>query len=81
MNRNVVVAPAEQPTESYLESLSDLLIGLLFIFIIILMSFSLSLRVATERNHAIERRLSDSIQLRTELLASLRTSLRLERAS
>jgi flagellar motor protein MotB len=79
-NRAAPVLP-EPVTESYLESLSDLLLGLLFIFIIILMSFSLSLRVETDRNQALNKRLTDSVKLRGQLLSALKGSLNLKGVS
>jgi chemotaxis protein MotB len=61
--------------ESYLESLSDLLVGLLFIFIIILMSFALNLRVAQEATAKVERHLSDAGSLRSDLLTSIQKGM------
>jgi chemotaxis protein MotB len=69
--------------DSYLASLSDLMIGLLFIFIIILMSFALSYK-ATQESSEVERgklvaenqALTDSDHLRSEILNEVQDSLR-----
>lgn len=67
---------------SYLASLSDLMIGLLFIFIIILMAFTLSYKAAEEagqRERSIlasaNQALTDSDRLRAQILQHVQRSL------
>lgn len=50
--------------DNYLASLSDLMVGLLFVFIIILMSFALKLRVAET---ALEKKMTEVEKLKEEL--------------
>lgn len=57
--------------ESYFISLNDLLVGMLFIFIILLMAFALSYQSAERELHAQIGRLKDELSQRT----SARTSL------
>ena len=72
-----MIAPQSEPvTESYLESLSDLLVGLLFIFIIVLMSFSLDLRVSEAKNKERLKQLSDATELRTSMLDNMQSTLK-----
>lgn len=68
---------------NYLASVSDLMIGMLFIFIIILMAFALSYRAAqattdeaTRQLKADNDRLTDSDRLRSEMLLEIQRSLR-----
>jgi chemotaxis protein MotB len=75
MKRVRLRVAGESSSESYLESLSDLLVGLLFIFIIILMSFALNFRIAQDATKSTERNLSDAAQLRSNLLESMKASL------
>lgn len=63
-------------SQSYLESLSDLLVGMLFIFIIILMVFALNYRVAQQQTRRITERLANAAQLRSDLLSDLRLQLK-----
>ena len=57
--------------DSYFVSLSDLLVGLLFIFIIILMAFAIAYRSA-------EDELTNTEKLKEELLTDIQTSLKKE---
>jgi chemotaxis protein MotB len=63
-------------SESYLESLSDLLVGMLFIFIIILMVFALNYRVAEQQQQTVTKHLSDSADQRSSLLKDLQERLK-----
>lgn len=49
MNRHVFHAAEEHAEESYLASLSDLMVGMLFFFIILLMAFALNYHAAEEK--------------------------------
>ncbi len=69
--------------ETFFESLSDLLIGLIFVFLIILMSYALNLRVAEEQQRHAEalhkktvRQLSDAGLLRGKLLRKIQVGMR-----
>jgi flagellar motor protein MotB len=72
MKRSVVEHEAAEEG-SYLASVSDLLVGLLFVFIILLMAFALNFRVA-ERDATVERG-----RLMQELAATARERQQLER--
>jgi chemotaxis protein MotB len=61
---------------SYLEALSDLFVGFLFIFIIFLMLFALLLVVAQKRTEAVTTRLTDSGLLRAQMLSEIQTALK-----
>ena len=68
--------------ESYFISMTDLMVGLLFIFIIMLMVFALQYREAERKNLEAEQvrkmtteRLVDADQVRDEILESLRKYL------
>lgn len=65
MNKSILSKVHHQEDDSYLVSLSDLIIGLLFIFIIILMSFALKLKIA-EANSAIAKK--EHVQQTEELI-------------
>ena len=69
--------------DSYLASLSDLIIGVLFVFIILLMAFALNYRVAQTEADAREKelkyrneQLSDGQKERKALLVSIKNSLK-----
>ncbi|MBK6906522.1 MAG: hypothetical protein IPH08_05290 [Rhodocyclaceae bacterium] len=79
---NPTVLPRDSE-DSYLASLSDLIIGVLFIFIILLMAFALNYRVAqteadVRQKEAEERnrQLSDAQMDRKELLENVQKTLR-----
>lgn len=61
---------------SYLEALSDLFVGFLFIFIIFLMLFALLLAVAQKRTEAVTTRLTDAGLLRAQMLTEIQTALK-----
>lgn len=63
-------------SQSYLESLSDLLVGMLFIFIIILMVFALNYRVAQQQTRQVTERLANAAELRAQLLTDLQQQLK-----
>ena len=65
----------DEGSETFFESLSDLLIGVIFIFIIILMSFALNMRVAQDRSAKIEKKLSDAGELRGRLLRAIEAGM------
>jgi chemotaxis protein MotB len=65
-----------EASESYLESLSDLLVGMLFIFIIILMVYALNYREAQQQTRQVTERLANAAQLRSDLLSDLRLQLK-----
>jgi chemotaxis protein MotB len=67
-------APAAEG--SYLESLSDLFVGFLFIFIIFLMLFALLLAVAQKRSEQVTTRLTDAGILRAQMLTEIRDALK-----
>lgn len=62
-------------SQSYLESLSDLLVGMLFIFIIILMVFALNFRVAQQQTRQVTEHLANSAELRAQLLTDVQRQL------
>jgi flagellar motor protein MotB len=61
---------------SYLEALSDLFVGFLFIFIIFLMLFALLLAVAQKRTEAVTTRLTDAGLLRAQMLSEIQSALK-----
>ena len=61
---------------SYLESLSDLFVGFLFIFIIFLMLFALLLAVAQKRTEVVTTQLTDSGLLRAQMLTEIQAALK-----
>lgn len=72
----------ESDEGSYLASVSDLMIGMLFIFIIILMAFALNLRVAEDQATQIQRHLTrerDEIAREKDRLARERDALARQR--
>src|SRR5690242_6108621 len=81
MASRLVRHPIEEE-ESYFISMTDLMVGLLFIFIIMLMVFALQYREAERKNLEAEQvkqktteRLVDADQVRDEILESLRKYL------
>lgn len=78
MALNSIGAPAAEEEPSYLVSVSDLMVGMLFIFIIILMAFALNFRVAEDDASQIQRRLvreRDAVNVDKERLAQDRDRL------
>ena len=81
MASRVVRHPVDEE-ESYFISMTDLMVGLLFIFIIMLMVFALQYREAERKNSEAEQvrkmtteRLVDAEQVRDQILESLRKYL------
>ena len=77
---NPPAATEEEP--SYLVSVSDLMVGLLFIFIIVLMAFALNFRIAEEdatrvQSHLVRER--DEVNAEKDRLAKERDQLAAER--
>jgi chemotaxis protein MotB len=73
-------APEEDP--SYLVSVSDLMVGMLFMFIIILMAFALNFRVAQDDATQVQTQLvheRDAVNAEKDLLARERDGLAHER--
>lgn len=66
---------SQDESANYLESLSDLLVGMLFIFIIILMIFALSYRVAQDQSVKDHKALTQAAAERTYLLKNLQSKL------
>jgi chemotaxis protein MotB len=78
MALNSIRVPAAEEEPSYLVSVSDLMVGMLFIFIIILMAFALNFRVAEDDASQIQRRLvreRDAVNVDRERLAEDRDRL------
>lgn len=65
----------ERAETSYLESLSDLFVGFLFIFIILLMTFALGLVQAQQRTETEQNLLINADQLRAEMLHAIQRAL------
>lgn len=64
------------PESSYLESLSDLFVGFVFIFIIFLMLFALLLAEAQKRTEAVTTKLTDAGMLRAQMLNEIEEALK-----
>lgn len=62
----------EQPQDTYFISLTDLLVGLLFIFIVLLMAYSLIFQDSVEK---LEQQLNERVDMRTSLLERIRDRL------
>lgn len=58
--------------DTYFISLNDLLVGLLFIFIVLLMTYSLIFQDSVER---LEKQLTERVDMRTQLLERIRDDL------
>jgi len=58
--------------DTYFVSLNDLLVGLLFIFIVLLMTYSMIFQDSVER---LERQLTERVDMRTELLERIKAKL------
>jgi chemotaxis protein MotB len=74
--------PAADEEPSYLVSVSDLMVGMLFIFIIILMAFALSFRIAQDDAARVQGQLvreRDLVDAEKDLLARERDQLAAER--
>ncbi len=57
--------------ESYFVSMTDLMVGMLFIFIIILMAFALNFREAEEKQDEINQELTGSREARQQMLEDI----------
>ncbi|MEZ5936171.1 MAG: OmpA family protein [Alphaproteobacteria bacterium] len=68
-------ARPEDDQESYFVSMTDLMIGLLFIFIIMLMSFAINYREAEQRHQQTNERLTDNQDTVEYILGELEQSL------
>lgn len=71
-------AAPQQPhdeEESYFVSMTDMMVGMLFVFIIMLMSFALNLREAQNTQEAINEELTGASKARAGMLADIQTSL------
>ena len=68
--------PSNASESSYLEALSDLFVGFLFIFIIFLMLFALLLAVAQSKTEAEKTRLTDAGKLRAQMLMEIEGALK-----
>lgn len=68
--------PIDEAGGSYLESLSDLFVGFLFIFIIFLMLFALLLAEAQKRTETVTNRLTDAGALRAQMLNEIEAALK-----
>jgi chemotaxis protein MotB len=82
MAANPVRHPAADEEPSYLVSVSDLMVGMLFIFIIILMAFALNFRIAQEDAARVQGQLvrdRDMVDAEKDRLASERDRLTRER--
>jgi chemotaxis protein MotB len=82
MAANPVRHPAADEEPSYLVSVSDLMVGMLFIFIIILMAFALNFRIAQEDAARVQGQLvrdRDVVDAEKDRLASERDRLARER--
>ncbi len=55
--------------ESYFVSMTDLMVGMLFIFIIMLMAFTLNLRNAQQTHENINKELTGAREARDHMLA------------
>lgn len=83
MNRtSAQTSRSHESEDSYLASLSDLIIGVLFVFIILLMAFALNYKVAQTDANAVEKdlksrneELSDAQEDRKTLLTDIRKTL------
>jgi hypothetical protein len=78
MAANPVRHPAADEEPSYLVSVSDLMVGMLFIFIIILMAFALNFRIAQEDAARVQGQLvrdRDVVDAEKDRLASERDRL------
>jgi len=60
-------SPTEEPEgESYLASLSDLMVGMLFVFILMLMAFALTYRTAQDANERSTKQLDSQLNIQTK---------------
>jgi flagellar motor protein MotB len=66
----------QEQDESYFVSMTDLLVGMLFVFIILLMAFALNLRDQQQQVNSAANRLTKANIARKELLEHLEKSLR-----
>jgi len=68
------LSPDDQD-ENYFVSMTDLMIGMLFIFIIVLMAFALNLRETQQTQELINEELTGARKAREQMLEALRRSL------
>lgn len=61
--------------ESYFVSMTDMMVGMLFVFIIMLMAFALNFKEAEEKREKTLESLTKAHEARAKLLESLRSSL------
>jgi chemotaxis protein MotB len=66
---------SEVKEDSYLASLSDLMVGLLFIFIIILMAFALNLREAESEHNQVVDHLTNNSAVQKSILHNIEQKL------
>jgi flagellar motor protein MotB len=66
----------KEQESSYLEALSDLFVGFIFIFIIFLLLFALLLAEAQHRTEAVTTRLTDAGALRAQMLQEIEDALK-----
>jgi len=71
-NRRVLL---DDEGESYFVSMTDLMVGMLFIFIIMLMAFALNLRDAQQTHEDINKELTGARKARDHMLDSIRRTL------
>ena len=64
--------------ESYFVSMTDMLVGMLFIFLILLMYFALQLSQQREQYEIENRRLKDSAEERTRILEEVKRDLEMQ---
>jgi len=68
--------PPQPPAQNYFVSFTDLLVGLLFIFIIVLVTYALTYRRAEEGFRQRLKGLEERIEMRSNLLRRLERNLR-----
>lgn len=66
----------ENEEESYFVSMTDMMVGMLFIFIIMLMAFAMNYKDAEQTREEMLEALTKSYEARAEMLESIKTSLR-----
>lgn len=68
--------PHAEQDESYFVSMTDLMVGMLFIFIILLMAFALNLKEQETELKVQERKLTEVDKARQQMLKDIETALR-----
>ena len=75
MNRHNFHPAEEHAEESYLASLSDLMVGMLFFFIILLMAFALNFHAAEQKSADAEKKSAEQwMNFQVESEATKRTT-------